>query len=120
MAAVAESAGSIKMEAKRSSSNSASAAASEGAKSVNININNNNNNSSCGKAVGLPSFSELLWCPDVDGDVMTQGIGGAMVRNTKKHTAEKEGKDPDVVEKQLLNEEMSEKEWNGISSIFKG
>lgn len=31
------------------------------------------------KAGGLPSFSELLWCPDVDGDVMTQGIGGAMV-----------------------------------------
>ena len=52
--------------------------------------NNNNNNSAAtngssnpnGKA--LPSFSELLWCTDVDGDVMSQGIGGAMVRITNK------------------------------------
>ena len=29
----------------------------------------------------LPSFHDILWCPDVDGDVMdTSGMGGAMVR----------------------------------------
>jgi hypothetical protein len=31
---------------------------------------------------GLPSFHDILWCPDVDGDVMdTTGMGGAMVRS---------------------------------------
>lgn len=28
----------------------------------------------------LPSFSDILWCPDIDGDVMSHSsIGGAMV-----------------------------------------
>jgi len=27
----------------------------------------------------LPSFSDLLWSPDINGDVMNQPIGGAMV-----------------------------------------
>lgn len=38
--------------------------------------NNNNNNAEKG---GLPSFSDILWSPDIDGDVMSHGIGGAMV-----------------------------------------
>lgn len=50
---------------------------------------NNNNSSSSGKSATaggsgqkvLPSFNDLLWCPDVDGEIMTQGIGGAMVRS---------------------------------------
>ena len=30
----------------------------------------------------LPSFHDILWCPDVDGDVMdSSGMGGAMVRS---------------------------------------
>ena len=29
----------------------------------------------------LPSFNDLLWCPDVDGDVMTDSVGGPVVRN---------------------------------------
>ena len=31
---------------------------------------------------GLPSFNDILWCPDVDGDVMSNGVGGAMVSHT--------------------------------------
>ena len=36
-----------------------------------------------GKGGGvLPSFNDILWCPDVDGDVMSNGAGGAMVSQT--------------------------------------
>ena len=28
----------------------------------------------------LPSFSDILWCTDVDGDVMSSGLDAAMVR----------------------------------------
>ena len=31
---------------------------------------------------GLPSFNDILWCPDVDGDVMSNGAGGAIVSQT--------------------------------------
>jgi len=32
----------------------------------------------------LPSFHDILWCPDVDGDVMdTSGMGGAMVSRAR-------------------------------------
>jgi hypothetical protein len=35
---------------------------------------------------GLPSFHDILWCPDVDGDVMdTTGMGGAMVRSIENY-----------------------------------
>ena len=30
----------------------------------------------------LPSFNDILWCPDVDGDVMAQGVGGPLVSHT--------------------------------------
>ena len=30
----------------------------------------------------LPSFNDILWCPDVDGDVMSNGAGGAIVSQT--------------------------------------
>ena len=39
-----------------------------------------------GKANGpnalLPSFNDILWCPDVDGDVMSNGAGGSIVAQT--------------------------------------
>ncbi len=55
-------------------------ATSAAASNNNNNNCKNNSNSSKGNGKGpLPSFCDLLWCPDVDGDVMTQGIGGAMV-----------------------------------------
>ena len=39
-----------------------------------------NNSDQSMKSV-LPSFHDILWCPDVDGDVIdTTGMGGAMVR----------------------------------------
>ena len=39
-----------------------------------------------GNGGALPSFHDILWCPDVDGDVMdTSGMGGAMVRSIQ-HT----------------------------------
>ena len=28
----------------------------------------------------LPSFSDILWCTDVDGDVMTSGLDSTLVR----------------------------------------
>lgn len=58
---------------------SPSPTSTEGVNIVNSNNNNNNNTkTNCKKK--LPSFNDLLWCPDVDGDVMThQGLGGAMV-----------------------------------------
>ena len=30
----------------------------------------------------LPSFNDILWCPDVDGDVMSNGAGGNIVAQT--------------------------------------
>ena len=30
----------------------------------------------------LPSFNDILWCPDVDGDVMSNGAGGSIVAQT--------------------------------------
>ena len=30
----------------------------------------------------LPSFNDILWCPDVDGDVMSDGAGGNIVAQT--------------------------------------
>ena len=51
------------------------------------NNNNNNNNAKSnnpGPQKALPSFNDLLWCPDVDGDVMSQGIGGAMVGRSER------------------------------------
>ena len=35
-----------------------------------------------GKGGVLPSFNDILWCPDVDGDVMSNGAGGAIVSQT--------------------------------------
>ena len=35
-----------------------------------------------GKGKVLPSFNDILWCPDVDGDVMAQGVGGPLVSHT--------------------------------------
>ena len=36
-----------------------------------------------GKGGGvLPSFNDILWCPDVDGDVMSNGAGGNIVAQT--------------------------------------
>ena len=31
----------------------------------------------------LPSFSDILWCTDVDGDVMSSGLDAAMVNKKK-------------------------------------
>ena len=65
--------------ATSSSSSGASAGAAASQQNPSPSNNNNNNNSGPAKKI-LPSFNDLLWCPDVDGDVMSQGIGGAMVR----------------------------------------
>ena len=49
--------------------------------SSNSSTNNNNNTSNGGSNKMLPSFSDILWCPDIDGDVMSDtNIGGAMVK----------------------------------------
>ena len=41
------------------------------------------NNSDNSMKSALPSFHDILWCPDVDGDVIdSTGMGGAMVRQT--------------------------------------
>ena len=47
------------------------------------NNNNNNHPSNGGSNKMLPSFSDILWCPDIDGDMTMSdtNIGGAMVRN---------------------------------------
>ena len=49
-------------------------------------LNNNNSISQKSKANGsgggsgvLPSFSDILWCTDVDGDVMSSPLDSAMV-----------------------------------------
>ena len=42
--------------------------------------NSSNQNQENSMKSVLPSFHDILWCPDVDGDVMdTTGMGGAMV-----------------------------------------
>ena len=46
-------------------------------------LNNNNSISQKSKTNGsgvLPSFSDILWCTDVDGDVMSSPLDSAMVR----------------------------------------
>ena len=50
-------------------------------------LNNNNSISQKSKANGsgggsgvLPSFSDILWCTDVDGDVMSSPLDSALVR----------------------------------------
>eukprot|EP00095_Tigriopus_kingsejongensis_P005008 maker-scaffold139_size317827-snap-gene-0.21 protein:Tk05008 transcript:maker-scaffold139_size317827-snap-gene-0.21-mRNA-1 annotation:"---NA---" len=85
---------SIKLEERtnQSNSNSSTSKAEQSPSSNNNNNNNNldaktssnsltnNNNNNNNNSKKLPSFNDLLWCPDVDGDVMThQGIGGAML-----------------------------------------
>ena len=49
-------------------------------------LNNNNSISQKSKANGngggsgvLPSFSDILWCTDVDGDVMSSPLDSALV-----------------------------------------
>ena len=34
----------------------------------------------------LPSFNDILWCTDVDGDVMTAGMDVNMVRHFRRET----------------------------------
>ena len=46
----------------------------------NNNINNNNGKHNGSNSKKLPSFSDLLWSPDIDGDVMHEdGVGGSML-----------------------------------------
>ncbi len=52
-------------------------------KSSSSSSSNNNNNKSGGM---LPPFSDILWCQDIDGEVMSQGIGGAMVSRGRLRT----------------------------------